>query len=599
MMTDQESSWWIGQEAVQVVGHSAYGGAVPVVFGIMDATARLGMRPTILATHPDVVRASRDQGFEVWEFPGIVREVQPLRDLAVAIRLSHALRQRGVQIVHTHTTKGGMVGRLAARLAGCRLVIHHTHGLYHSSLAGGAKRWAMCLLERLFGAMDDRQIFINTQHFDLAVAERIAAPAQARLCFNGIDAPVSAVDARAALRAEWSVAPETPVIGTVSRVEFEAKGLDAGLDAVALLASRVPEALWVVAGEGSDSDAFEHMVRSRGLSQSVRLLGHVDNGGALCAAFDVSFAPSRREGQSISVLEAMAARRPVVATRIAGIADLVVEGQTGLLTAVDDAPAMAGALERLLRDSEEAARFGVAARTLFEARFTRDAMVARVERLYQEALGLPVHTDTVITPFRAAHVRAAVDLHLAAFRGFFLSQLGAGFLRVYYSNLLQDPESIAYVAVEDGAVQGLVAGSMQPAGFYGRLLRRHWLAFAVAALPAVLRNPGIAARVARATRRPDEAPAAENVAGLYSLAVAPGLQGQGIGAQLVSRFLTDAGERGAGSVRLETDADGNDDVNRFYRNQGFAERRAFQTPEGRRMLEFERALRHHEGAPNA
>lgn len=591
--------WWSGQEAVQVLGHSAYGGGVPIVFGVMDATAELGMKPILLATHPEVVRAARARGYEVWEFPGIVREVQPIRDLVAAIRLSGALRRRGVRIVHSHTSKGGMVGRLAARLAGCRLVIHHTHGFYHSGLPKGSRRLGMVLLERIFGTLDDRQVFINSVEFDLAVADRITPVAKARLCFNGIAPTDFTPGARDVLRRAWNVGPETPVIGTVCRIDYEQKGLDVGLDAIELLLSRVPDAVWVVAGDGQDFDRLARAVSERGLSGQVRLLGHVENGGALHAAFDVTFAPSRREGQSVSVLEAMCASRPVVATRIAGTADLVVEGETGLLAPVDDSQAMATALERVLCGAQYGESLGAAGRRAFEARFTRDAMVARVERLYQEALGLPVHTDTVITPFRAAHVRAAVDLHLAAFRGFFLSQLGAGFLRVYYSNLLQDPESIAYVAVEDGAVQGLVAGSMQPAGFYGRLLRRHWLAFAVAALPAVLRNPGIAARVARATRRPDEAPAAENVAGLYSLAVAPGLQGQGIGAQLVSRFLTDAGERGAGSVRLETDADGNDDVNRFYRNQGFAERRAFQTPEGRRMLEYERALRHHEGAPNA
>lgn len=376
-----------GLEAVQLIGNSAYGGAVPVVFGIMDVTAELGMKPVLLATHPEVVGAARSRGYAVWEFPGIVREPHPLRDFGVALRLAIALRRRGVRVLHTHTSKGGMVGRLAGRLAGCDVVLHHTHGFYHSGLAPGVKYRTMWGLEWLFARMDDFQVFVNTNEAREAADSGLVPAKKIRVVFNGVEDPRSSTRWNpSVVRTRWGVPPEAPLVGCVSRLDIEQKGLDIGLKTFALVLQEVPDARLMVVGAGDDRGTLEDMAASLNIEDRVIFTGHVDGAGSLHECFDVSFAPSRREGQSISVIEAMACSRPVVTTAIAGTMDLVEDGSTGVMCSVDDTEAMADAITGLLGDPRARERIGSAARLRYERLFTREAFVARVRTLYNEAL---------------------------------------------------------------------------------------------------------------------------------------------------------------------------------------------------------------------
>lgn len=382
-----DTPWYEGREAVQIVGHSAFGGGVPVIFACMEVTRSLGMRPVILATHPDVVAAAEGHGYEVWRFPGIVREPRPVRDLVTALRLSGALRRRGVRIVHTHTSKGGMVGRLAARLAGCRVVIHHTHGFFHAALPRVPRRWVMRALETLFARMDDVQVFVNSAQAEEAERDGVVPRGRSRVVFNAAADPLLAgAPDRGAVRAAWGVPDDAALVGTVGRVAFEAKGLDDGARAVALLMEGMPSAWWVVVGKGEDEERLAALVEELGIAERTVLTGHIEGAGALHSVFDVTFAPSRREGQSVSVIEAMACSAAVVTTRIAGTADLIESGRDGLLVEVGDVGSMARELLRVIADADLASSLGAAARRRYEECFTPEAFAARMREVYLEIL---------------------------------------------------------------------------------------------------------------------------------------------------------------------------------------------------------------------
>jgi ribosomal protein S18 acetylase RimI-like enzyme len=206
-------------------------------------------------------------------------------------------------------------------------------------------------------------------------------------------------------------------------------------------------------------------------------------------------------------------------------------------------------------------------------------------------------SEVDIRPMADADTEAVVAVHLAAFPSFFLTFLGPGFLRELYRGIVADPTGLAYVALVSGRPVGFVAGTTMPARFYSRLARRRAIRFGIAALPAFLRRPSILPRLLRAfgksgSAAPDESGRAE----LMSIAVLPGEQTRGGGAQLVARFADEAFERGASAVYLTTDALGNDAVNRFYLRCGFVLARSFTTPEGRTMHEYElRGQRHTPG----
>lgn len=197
--------------------------------------------------------------------------------------------------------------------------------------------------------------------------------------------------------------------------------------------------------------------------------------------------------------------------------------------------------------------------------------------------------DLVLRPMVAADVETVVRVHLAAFPGFFLSFLGPRFLGLFYAEAVALGE-ICTVATSGGRVVGFVMGSAQPGGFFKKLIRRRVLAFGLAALPAVLRKPTTAARVARALVKPKQAGKAEGISTLMSIGVDPGAQGLGAGKALVLAFLDEARRRGARAVDLTTDKIDNDRTNAFYRSLGFEVAREIVTPEGRVLNEYELAL---------
>jgi len=184
-------------------------------------------------------------------------------------------------------------------------------------------------------------------------------------------------------------------------------------------------------------------------------------------------------------------------------------------------------------------------------------------------------------------IESIVDVHIESFPGFFLSALGAPFLRHFYAGIASAREGIAFVYLNDaGRPAGFVAGTSNPRGFYSRLLKRSWYKFAFASLVPILKKPAIATRIARALLHPSENPPGEDVTGLYSIGVLPELQGTGAGKKLVQAFLDEARGRGCRRVFLTTDHDKNDAVNAFYAGLGFSVERTFATPQGRKMNEY-------------
>lgn len=169
----------------------------------------------------------------------------------------------------------------------------------------------------------------------------------------------------------------------------ERKGLDVLLEALARLARRERRPTLWIAGEGPQRTALERLAAARGLARQVRLLGARDDVPELLVACDVFVAPSRREGLGIAALEAMALGRPLVASRVGGLAESVLDEATGLLVPPGDADALASALERLLDDRALAERLGAAGPQRVRERYGPEAMVDGYERTYAEILASP------------------------------------------------------------------------------------------------------------------------------------------------------------------------------------------------------------------
>lgn len=303
-------------------------------------------------------------------------------DDASAIRqLTALLREREIDLVHNHMYRAEVVGIQAARDAGTPVVI----STVHSSRVRSPDDTAT--LARLSGWVD--RIVVPSAAIARKVASEGRASAAISVIPNGISLErfASADRAGARVRAELGIGESDLAFGTVARLEPE-KGHRYLIEAARLVLAECPGAWFLLVGEGSlagelhrQADALPAEARRR-----VLFTGRRDDVVAVSAALDVAILPSLREAQGISLLEAMALGRPIVASDTGGIPEVVRHGVEGLLVPPGDSAALAAALLELARDPEARGRYGAAGRRAVEERYSLQAMVRRVEAVYDEEL---------------------------------------------------------------------------------------------------------------------------------------------------------------------------------------------------------------------
>jgi glycosyltransferase involved in cell wall biosynthesis len=340
------------------------------------------------------LRAFRDAGYDVLtmsapgpyvaglEADGIrhvplrhaTRAFSPAADVRALWELYRWFRRLRPDIVHTHNPKPGVYGRIAARLARVPLVVNTQHGLYAQETDPLGKRLACYSIERLAAAFSDVELIQNEE--DLATLRRLRVPARKLVLFgNGIDLDrfnpdrFDAAD-RAWARAELGARSDDDVIvGCVARLTAE-KGIPELVEAAELVQRSHPHVRFALIGPKEQDDEAMQRVYERAELLGIRMLGHRHDIDRLYTGMDLFVLPSHREGFPRSVMEAAAMGLPVIGTQIRGMRQAVVDGATGTMVAVNDARAVAVALNRLVADAGTRVAFARAARTLAAERFT-------------------------------------------------------------------------------------------------------------------------------------------------------------------------------------------------------------------------------------
>lgn len=591
---------------LQVIGGSKFGGGVWVIRSYVETLLEHGCTVAVCTSVRPVADVFRALGCEIVSVTEMGREIDLARDLLATIKLARICRSGQFDVVHTHTSKGGFVGRAAARLAGVPIVLHTAHGFAFHESSSRSSTTFYATLERTAARWCDRVITVSEFHRKWAIRLRIAAPERIVTIRNGISRSRLTISRdRPAMRAELGVETSDVLLVCVGRLAPE-KGLETLILALPEILRRAGRARLLLAGDGPLLRYLETQVSATGLSSAVRFLGFRSDIGDLLNASDVVIAPSLREGLSILVLEAMAMGKAIVATTIGSNLELVEDQVSGLLVSPNDHVLLSEAIIKMAEDRVLAGRYGDAARQRFDQDFSEQTMKKSLWALYRDLLTqkLPMKSRAPVPrlsqgerkPYRTAEspaptirpmqlddVAAVVGVHLRAFPGFFLSFLGPRFLAVLYRSAIEAGE-IAIVA-DRGRITGLAMGTADPAAFFRKLLRKHAAAFAISALPAVLRRPSTALRVARALQKP-HAVTRRGAATLLSVAVDPAFQTGGQGRILVEAFIDECKRRGASRVDLTTDKHGNDRVNAFYSAMGFRVEGQTTTPEGRVMYEY-------------
>lgn len=318
--------------------------------------------------------------------PGLRREIAPLLDARAERTIRRLIRDRQPHVVHTHMAKAGALGRLAARRTGVPVVIHTYHGHVLEGYFSRPITSAFVAAERRLARSSDVLIAVSPSVRDDLLALGVGTPAQWRVVPVGLelDALLDTPPPGAVARARLGVPDGIPVVGVVGRL-VPIKDHRTFLEAAVRMGTDRPDVVFAVAGDGELRTDLESRARAL-LGDRVRFLGWVEDLPALYATLDVVMLTSRNEGTPVSLIEAGAAGRPVVATRVGGVKDVVREGVTGLLAAPGDAAALAAAALRLLDEPAVAATMGTAARTWVRDRFSATRLADDLAGLYRECL---------------------------------------------------------------------------------------------------------------------------------------------------------------------------------------------------------------------
>jgi len=345
----------------------------------------------ISADGPDVM-AVEAAGIPHFAVP-MTRRFTPLADLRALWSLVRVMRRERFDLVHTHTPKAGLLGQMAARMAGVPVVANTLHGFYfHDDMKPLPRRFYVWM-ERIAAKCSDTILSQNREDIATAVAEGIASADLLKWLGNGID--LQRFDRRRiskdnldALRTEIGIDATAPVIGFVGRL-VEEKGILDLLQAAKAVVEAIPNAQFLIVGPYDEEkpDALRPKVAERyGVAAHCRFVGMRDDMPELYALMDVLALPSYREGFPRAPMEASAMGVPAVVTDIRGCREAVDHGENGLLFPVGDADQLARSLIELLQDDERRTQMGIAGRRIAEHRFDEQQVFDRVLSEYARLL---------------------------------------------------------------------------------------------------------------------------------------------------------------------------------------------------------------------
>jgi glycosyltransferase involved in cell wall biosynthesis/ribosomal protein S18 acetylase RimI-like enzyme len=572
-----------------------------LLLGQLRRLAAEGYEVTGISAPGPHATALQAEGIRFLPWRNATRSWNPVADVRALAELVALLRRERFDLVHTHNPKPGVLGRVAARLAGTPLVVNTVHGLYATPGDRLRKRAAVLTAEWLAGRCSDLELYQSEEDLRWAGRLRLARKGRSHLLGNGTDTghfdPARVPPERSAgLRRELGLPADALVVGAVGRLVAE-KGYRELFAAARAVRQADPRVRFLAVGapDLEKADAIGEAELGRA-AEDVLVTGWRDDVRDLLAVMDVFVLASWREGMPRSAIEAAAMGRALVLTDIRGCREVARHDREALLVPPRDPGALAAAISRLAADPALRDRLGAAARRRALERFSEAQVAERVVGHYRALFarrsrgrtirpspvgagaarsshGLPraaVAGVPLIRPAAPGDAAAMARLHAAGMPDAFLPTLGQRFLSRLYRALAADPEAVALVADGGGGVVGFAAGVTSVGGFYRRFARGHGPAAALAAAPRLVR-PSVARRLLETVRYPaagvggnGHLPDAE----LLSIAVAPAFRTGGTGRALADGVLAGLAGRGVDDIKVVVGA-ANQGANRFYAKVGF------------------------------
>ncbi len=317
------------------------------------------------------------------------RSIHPWRDAASYVRLKHILRDFRPDVVHTHSAKGGFLGRMAATAVGVPAVVHTVHGAPFHEYQGRGPRTFFRLCERFAARRCHALISVADAMTERLVAARVAPREMFTTIYSGmeIEPYLTANAVRQAAREQLGYAPRHLVIGKIARL-FHLKGHEYVIQAARQVVRETPDARFLFVGDGILKNRLQQQIADAGLTGQFQFAGLVspERIPELVAAMDVVVHASLREGLARALVQGLIAEKPVVSYDIDGAREVVIPDVTGFLLPPCSVEPIADALARLARDAALRERLGKEGRRRFADQFRHQHSTQRIRQVYEQVL---------------------------------------------------------------------------------------------------------------------------------------------------------------------------------------------------------------------
>ncbi len=379
-------------KVLHVITRLEKGGAPSVLLEVLrrcDAKQFEHHIATGIASEPenDMISHAKNIGLRVFVIPTFVRDIHLFLDLITLLKLYFLVRKGGYDIIHCHTSKGGFIGRLAARLANVRCIIYSPHGDIFEGYFGKVKTCFFTWLEKFAAKFTDKIITLTKSGIEPYVKAGIGNPSQFEYIYNGVD--IQALEKRKAdrTRKRWEVGigNDCFVVVTAGRL-VPVKGHTYLITAFARVVKEIPNVRLVFLGDGELKEALFAQTKTLGIENHALFLGMRNDVPEIISASDLFVLPSINEGFGVVLLEAMAMKCPIVATNVGGIPEVVMDGETGILVPPRDPVQLAGAIIKLIKDSTLARQLAESGYQRLKAYFDIKDTIVKIEHLYKELL---------------------------------------------------------------------------------------------------------------------------------------------------------------------------------------------------------------------
>lgn len=373
-----------------LITQSEWGGAQRYVFDL--AKSLKGEYNVLVAfgeqgESGELAEKLKSENIKFFTLKNLKRSIIPAADLLSLLEIRKLIKKIKPEIVHLNSSKVSILGSLACVFLKSK-VIYTAHGWVFNEPLPNWQKLFYKYAEKITALRKDKIICVSNFDYNLALTERITSSKKIIAINNGI-ADTNLLERQAArekLQSNknnilFNIKDDDIVIGSIGNL-YRTKGYEFLINAAKIMENYKKNLKFIIVGDGSEKQELASLIKQLNLSSSVLLAGRINDSAKLLKAFDIYICSSVKEGLSYTIIEAMSAGLPIIATKVGGNEELITDNQEGLIIRPANSEELAKAIIKLLNDSDLAKRFGVAAQLKSKNYFTEEKMIQQTKALY-------------------------------------------------------------------------------------------------------------------------------------------------------------------------------------------------------------------------